>query len=493
MIEHDPARYPIDCLDPVTRDAVKEILSCTGVAEPLAAMSAQAADAISCQGLVAFRNPSTGLVCPANQFFLLVLEPSEWRSTIDDYFMREIYAHDARSMELHAVAQDNYKVELEAWKAAAKGFRGRHASVDPADEKYAQSKDRLEAHQRLEPKPPRLRQHLFQDATKVAILEALEGTGESIGFVTDEADVLYEAGLMRSEGFGNKLFDGDKPLKWRRKKQDLDCRDPKVTVSIMAHPVAFQDRRKKRGKLSRGTGHDARYLVAAPPPKKGTRNVRGLPDNMPALNRFSQRIRARLELREAQLLAGTTAVEVLEFSDEAKKVWFDKVEWLERQQLPGGFFADTAEFASKFMGLAGRVATRQHYARGVPGPILAETLERAVQIVWFHACEFRRFFSEELKAEELRRKASNLKAFLHRHHWLGASQPTEVTKNEVLQGFHPKDVAEFNQLLDILVNEGAISVSKGKPTKITLLIPAFIQAVGPTHGIFYTGPIAPTF
>ena len=133
----------------------------------------------------------------------------------------------------------------------------------------------------------------------------------------------------------------------------------------------------------------------------------------------------------------------------------------------------------------GRTAARLHYFQDLPGQISSETLERAIRIVWFHACEFRRFFSEELKAEELRRKASNLKAFLHRHYWVGPGQPNEVSKNAVLQRFHPKDVAELDQLLDILVDEGAVSLAKGKPTKIYLITPAFIQAVGPIHGIFY--------
>lgn len=261
--------------------------------------------------------------------------------------------------------------------------------------------------------------------------------------------------------------------------------EPKVTVSIMAHPVAFHERRKKRGKLSRGTGHDARYLVAAPSPKKGTRPIRGLPEDMPALNRFSERIRARLELRDAQVRSGTTAVEVLEFSEAAKAVWFDQAAWLEREQGSSGFFADTAEFASKFMGLAGRVAARQHYGEGGSGPISAETLERAVRIVWFHACEFRRFFSEELKAEQLQRRASNLKDYLYRQHFVGPGQLNQVSKNSVLQGFHPKDVSELNQLLDVLVDEGAVSVAKGRPTMITLINQAFVQAVGPSHGVFY--------
>ena len=482
MNTHDPSRYPTNEHYPLMREAINEVLNNTGVPEPLVGMAASIAQTIACQGLVAYRNPATGLVCPVSQFYLLILDSSEWRSTVDSYFMQAVYEHDRRAGLLYKAAKVAYDLDHAVWKTTDKRIRERRPK-DASD--VAEKEEQQRAHLLTEPTPPRLRQYLLQDASKHAIYEALAGDGESVAFVTDEADIIYDSGVMEAEGFSNKLFDGDKPLPWRRKDEFFYCLNPKVTISIMAHPVTFHNRRKKRGKQSRGTGHDARYLVAAPPSKKGTRSVRGLPAERPALNAFTQRMETLLAERDLKVQSGETGVQVLEFSDAAKETWFRQAEWIESQLSPIGFFCDTAEFGSKYMDLAGRTAAKLHYFEGLEGLISAETLGRAIRIVWFHACEFRRFFSEELKAEELRRKASNLKAFLHRHYWLGPGQPNEVSKNAVLQRFHPKDVAELDQLLDILVDEGAVSLAKGKPTKINLITPAFIQAVGPIHGIFY--------
>lgn len=489
MHDHDPSSYPVDDLDLATAEAVREVAKHSGAPLSAIATGAQMAQAIVCQGLVSYRNPSTGFLCPLSQNFLLVLENSERRSTVTKYFMQDIQAHDHRSAAAYGLAMADYQAKHSVWRAMSAGLRDRLRAAKRGGDGIAEAMQQLEDHVRLEPSPPRLRQYLLEEATKASIYEALLGDGESIAFFTDEAETLYESGLLRGEALGNKLFDGDRPLTLRSKGRVLYCANPKATVCVMAHPVSFHNRQKKRGAESRGTGHDARYLVAAPPSTKGSRPVHETPQDFSALGPYRNRLNELMDLRNARIASGTTQGDVLEFSDDAKMRWFEMGRWIESELVPGKFFADTSDFGAKFMDHVGRTAARLHYFQSLPGNISIQTLERAIRIVWFHAKEFRRFYSEQLKAHALQQKAMSLKEYLRRHHWQGAHVVNQVTKNCVLQGFHPKDVAELNQLLDLLEEEGVVSVSKGKPAMITLLSEAFMHGLAPTTGIFYGPPL----
>ena len=489
MLDHDSSSYAVDALDPITAEAVSEVAKHSGAPLAAIATAAQLAQAIVCQALVAYRNPSTGLLCPISQNFLLVLENSERRSTVTKYFMQDIQAHDHRSAAAYGLAMADYQAKHSVWRAMSTGLRDRLRAAKRRGDGIAEAMQELEDHVRFEPSPPRLRQYLLEEATKASIYEALEGDGESIAFFTDEAETLYESGLLRGEALGNKLFDGDRPLTLRSKGRVLYCANPKATVCVMAHPVSFHNRQKKRGPESRGTGHDARYLVAAPPSTKGNRPVHEMPPDFPALEPYRRRLNELMELRNARIASGTSQVEELEFGDDAKARWFGMAQWIESELAPGKFFADTADFGAKFMDHVGRTAARLHYFQGLSGKISDRTLERAIRIVWFHANEFRRFYSEQLKAQALLEKAMSLMDYLRRHHWQGPHIPNQVAKNRILQGFHPKDVAELNQLLAILEEEGVIFVSKGKPAMVTLLSDAFMPGVPATSGIFYGPPL----
>src|SRR5690606_33063492 len=129
-------------------------------------------------------------------------------------------------------------------------------------------------HAKLKPKKPKLRGVVRSDITQRAIMDALEGDGESIVIMTDDGELLFKSGAMTNLGLLNIFWDLPKAMSLDRADQEhVTVMNPRVSLFIMTQEEVLNAYRENRGKLAKGSGHWARYLVGFPRSTKGTRWV----------------------------------------------------------------------------------------------------------------------------------------------------------------------------------------------------------------------------
>lgn len=456
--------YPLDALPRELRLPAGEIQRNTQVPPALAAMSMLGATSLACQGLIDVKLP-TGKVCAVQLNLLCVAISGERKTTVDGYAYGPFYAADLKAATQHRVDLKAYEQELARWKLRGQLLRNpprtRGSNTEP-EEVLAL----LEEHATQEPQKPRLHRFIRQDITSRAIIDALEGTGESIGLITDEGDVLFRGTAMQGLGNLNRAWDSPPLLALDRADDEhVFVSHPRLTVSILTQPAVIRRYLSKHGEEARGSGHLARYLVAWPTSTQGFRYVQPGELIWNYLPSYHTRIAELIEDYLALKVAGPIQRKVLEFNDDAKERWFqlaNKTEWMLR---PGDYFHDMNDFASKAMEIVARVAALFHYVNRDEGKISLDTLERAISIVCWHLEEAKRLFSADFIQPQNQIDAQAICRYLRERVWAGNADTSWIARNDLLRNGPVRDRGRLIAALDVLQSVHAIWITEAPRNK----------------------------
>jgi|JTFN01.1.fsa_nt_gb hypothetical protein len=163
---------------------------------------------------------------------------------------------------------------------------------------------------------------------------------------------------------------------------------------------------------------------------------------------------------------------VVEFSDEAKDVWIKYSIDVERAMLPGGYYADFTDHASKLADNVTRVAGVLHGMNfGLEGEISLETLRQAINICAFYSRKFVETFSEPPQ-EEI--DASKLSGWFQKKRM---SNYRYIRKSFALTHGPIQKASRLDIAITVLANRGEIALldfqkqnSNGRGFKITRVI-----------------------
>lgn len=417
-----PAPYPIDAFLVVVRDAGHELQQNVQAPDALIGMAIVSAITTACQGQIDVKLP-TGRVRPVSQNVLVVAESGERKSTVDSLVFAPFYERDAQTVMMHLAQSDTEKPSKSG-------------------------KERK-----------KLRITMRQDITSRAIMEALQGQGESIALISDEGQVLLQGPAMKNLGLMNRLWDAPKILPLSRARKDhVLVLDPRVSVNLMTQQGPLREYIEKHGNRARHSGHWARYLVGWPASMMGYRLVNHSEASWPCLQAFHARIHELLGKQASMRAGGIVEREVIEFSDDAKARWFvlaNQTEWMLR---PGEFLHDINDFASKVMEILARLAAVMHYFAGEAGKVTLDTLERALAIVSWHVNEYKRLFSIEFAMPQERADAQAVATYLRTHVWHGIGSDSFVAKNHLLRYGPVRTRDRLDPALGVLEYMNAIRV-----------------------------------
>lgn len=241
-----PRRYPIDAFMAVVREAGHEVVRNVQAPDALIGMNLINAMAMACQGLIDVKLP-TGQVRPVSQNLLIVAESGERKSTVSSLLFAPFREADSQALVCHKQKKDLYQAELGTWHAKAKGFRSAISRATSRGLETADLEQQLLDHSSRKPVAPKLRYFLRQDITGKAIMEALEGNGESIAISTDEGHILFKSEAMSHLGLLNRLWDSPETLLRDRADEQLLAMNPRVSVSIMTQHAPLKAFLDKRG------------------------------------------------------------------------------------------------------------------------------------------------------------------------------------------------------------------------------------------------------
>ncbi|CAD0303588.1 DUF3987 domain-containing protein [Xanthomonas hortorum pv. cynarae] len=468
-MQRTPPRYPLDAFLVVAREAGHELVRNVQAPDAMIGMGLINAITMACQGLIDVKMP-TGQVRPVSQNLLIVAESGERKSTVSSLLLEPFRDADAMAMAAHKAKSEQFKAELGSWEAKSKGLR---SAISRAVSKGLES-DELDAqlmeHARRRPQQPKLRYFLRQDITAKAVMEALEGDGESIAITTDEGHLLFKSEAMTHMGLLNRLWDSPEVLlRDRADRESLVAMNPRVSVSIMTQYAPLKAFLDSRGSVAKGSGHWARYLVGWPQSTMGYRRVNGDEAVWEALPIFHARIRQLLERYRTEMESGEIKRETIEFSRDAKERWLDLSDETERMLREGEYFSDINDFAAKVMEIMARLAASIHYFGGELGQITLDTVNRAFEIVRWHVDEYKYMFSPASTAPQDLVDAQALAEYLHSRIWGGPSSDTYVPKNRILRSGPVRDRGRLNDALSLLEMRRAVNVVIGPRDRKTYL------------------------
>jgi hypothetical protein len=472
--------YPLDAFHLIIRNALEEVCRHVQAPDALVGMAFLTTLSVSGQGQIDVRLPS-GQVRPASLNILTVAESGERKTAVDSLVSAPIYSYDEACAKKYQADLAEYHIELRFWKAVDAGIRRqvtkRTQNGEPVDDLYRQ----LSEHAAKAPRKPRLRRIMRHNATERAIMEALDGDGESIAFMSDEGEVILKGGAMNQTGLRNKGWDGARLLAFdRADAESIIARNPRVTVALMVQQAVLRAFVERHGDVTRGSGHWARYLVGWPTSTQGMRFMSYVDPIWVHLPAFHARVTELLENYGRSIDASEAKRAVVEFSNEAKARWIDMVNTTESMVQPWGYLNDIKDFASKAMEIVARVAALLHWFTQQDGKISIDTLNRALMIVEWHLHEFKRIFSPQCAIPQIQVDAQALEHYLYSHYWCNGF--SVGPKNDALKNGPIRPSQRFDTALDYLHELGRVWITVDKKRKRYINLNA--QHFGSKHGAF---------
>lgn len=255
----------------------------------------------------------------------------------------------------------------------------------------AGKEDRAEARAQLQQQIAELREQmpnevfaprLFSgDVTAERLQQLLVEQDERIAIISDEGGVFqimagaYSGGLSSLDVF--LQGHAGAAIRVDRAGRLAHIDRPAVSFGLALQPGILQEHGKTR--RFRDSGLMARFLYAVPRSTVGLRDVRDrrpLPDGVAA--EYERQLFALLD----NVPRPFGAPRVLPFTAQARELWLDLCERMERQQGDGGRFAHIVDWTSKLPGAAARIAALLALAEHGTGlqQIDVEPVRRAVAL-----------------------------------------------------------------------------------------------------------------
>jgi putative DNA primase/helicase len=389
VAEVAPVPYPLDALPQVMREAVEELQGFVKCPVSMVASSALATLSLAGQSLAAVER-TTGLVGPVGIYLLTIAESGERKSTVDRFFKAAILDFEKAEREKAKPLIDRYKYESSVWESKHSGLLDKLRAAAKGGKATQQIEQEIKSLLDDQPQPPKVPRLLYGDTTTEALASNIAKVWPSCGLFSGEAGTVLGGhsmssdAVMRTLAFYNQLWDGS-PFTIDRKGDGAITVDGRCTVWLQTQSEALNEFMLKNGILARNTGFFARFLVDRPVSTQGNRPFVETP-SMPKLAAFNRRI-AQL-LNEPMSIAedGTQCPMLLKFSPEAKTLWVEHYNEVERGIKANGELASIRDCASKSADNVARIAALFQLFMG-RDVISAEAVEGASRIAAWHLKE----------------------------------------------------------------------------------------------------------
>lgn len=468
-----PETYPVDAFPFVARNVITELEGNFKAPQPMIACSVLAAMSAVVQRSAKIKLPYGGEPRPLGLYVLVVAESGEGKTTIEKLISKSLNERDELLEAQYQEELRKFEGDYEVWSSLKKGYIRRLTAARVQNLPTEEWEERLEQHQKDEPKKPKNCRLIRQDLTERALLDAMEGKGASLAVMSDEAEIIFRSPLLQKNGVLNKAWDGGPLVFDRAKGVSFAARDIRLTASLMTQPAVIQDYLRRRGEMARGTGFFARFLMCCPQSMKGYRYNSGSDPSWISLGEFHRRTS---KLIESQIFDHfEDCYLVLEFDDDARDTWFNFINNIEADMRPGMFLDDISDFASKAGEMVARIAGIFHVFSGQTGWISNDTVQRAIRIMKYHIMEFKKLFSDSFKIPEWEVDANAVLRYLHRNFY--SFQIGLVSRNDLYRCGPVRDRARFATALTVLGERRFIWIGlMGKKKQVVNLnLPMFQQ------------------
>ena len=475
----DPEPYPLDALPDTLRAAVDEVHAF--VKSPLSMVVAAALSALSLsiQQHVDVKRDEK-LTGPTGLFLLTIAESGERKSTVDGFFTTAVKEYEAEQAELAKPFVKQYLTAMGAWEAKSAGVKDKIRQLAKEGKPTADSEALLYDLEINKPERPRVPRILHEDVTPEELARFLAKEWPSGGVVSAEGGIVFGShgmgkdSAVRNLATLNKLWDGGTVIVGRKSTDSFTVKGARLTMALQVQEQTIRSFFKQTGDLARGTGFMARFLISWPDSTQGYRPFTSAPKDWPALAVFNKRVSALLNIPAPIDENGELHPVMMDLSPDAKALWVEFHDAIERELASGGDLHQVRDVASKTADNAVRLAALfQAFERGISGQIEAHYFERAANIAAWHLSESRRFLSEFALPDELA-ASMRLDAWLIEH--CRINQTLEVSKRDARRFGPIRDGAMFDYAVKDMVDLDRIRVIKVDKKTSIRLNPGLLEA-----------------
>lgn len=407
------APYPLHALPADLQALVKEIQQYYQAPIPMIATCALSILSAAGQALADVDIDGT-LSKPLSLFTLIVAESGERKSEIDKVLSKPLHEWERQQLEDRADEINAARAEHKAWEAAKRGIEKRIETLASKDQDFSQAKEKLAELEANPPLAPLIPDLIMQDQTPEGMAKALKRY-PSICLLSSEAAVVLGGHGMgkdsasRNQGMMNDLWSGQ-PIKITRAMAESFSLHGRRLSAGLAVQQSVLSAFAKDG-AARGIGFFARFLITQPDSTKGTRFYKA-PSEWRHLSAWRDRIHALLNTPLQIDPDNALQPHLLQLAPDAKQLWIEGYNAIERELGPFGEFADVGDVASKSADNAARIAGLLHlYQHGLVGRVTADEMRCGLALALWHLNESKRYFTKA-KTDEKTLLAARLEQWL---------------------------------------------------------------------------------
>ncbi len=307
---------------------------------------------------------------------------------------------------------------------------------------------------------------ILRDVTPEGIAWHLHTLYPSAGLMSDEGGQIVNGRAADQLPMLNVLWDGGDLKVNRKESESFTVRNARFTVSVMLQSRTFDKFLERKGQLARDNGFLARVLICKPQSMQGQRPISTIEQaKFPKLEVFQSRMSDLLE--KTHLRGGDRGVraKTLEFSPDAKMLWVDFANHIERNLNPGGLYVTARDAASKTAENVARMAALFHHFEGRSGEIQRDSVDQALQICEWYLREFVRIFCPPPPLAQYEADAMTLDAWLRNNF---ASNGIYMVKRNFLLQCGPASVrskARLDPAIGVLTHFGKIRLVQEPKTR----------------------------
>lgn len=372
-------------------NAISDVSAMTQAPLPMIYLTALSTASTALQWGVNVKTP-TGKVSPISIMALTIAESGERKSTVENAFTKGVKSFEKKDRENHKILMEEYDFKMDLHNRKTTYIKSK---VDLSDNETCDKMLRdLLANEKNKPDTPPINLTIFEDCTIEALLSELNENVPNGFLGSSEGGILLNSKAMGKTAHLNSIWSGDDVTVSRKSAETFSLTGGRLTVHIMAQKSVLERFLKHSKDDVRGNGFLSRFLFCAPNSTCGSRQSNGAVYSQEGLTAFIDR--TSLLLEESTNL---TNKKTIEFSNEAKKIWFDVSNDIELKMRSDGVFYNVKDHASKLAENIARVAAIIHCFEGYTDEyISAETLADSIALISYFSNQFTTFFNAPPKA-----------------------------------------------------------------------------------------------
>lgn len=477
MNGYQHSRYPLDALPVPLGGAVHDVYAMDMVPIEVAAAALLTAASCASQRTAKVRLPLSGAIRPCSVSFFGSLASGGGKTAALGRAMASI---EEIAESLSTEYEENmrcYRAKHQLWsKRLRKQLQMGACEEDAGTE--------LQNLYEQEPIKPRRAPLISTNATERALLDAVEGTGQSICMVVDEGEVLLKDRFIESIGSLNSAWSGG-PLRLAQANgKQMQAHDIRLAMTFFVQPHIFEDPRwKKRLHAFRGSGFLGRFLVFSAHSLQGFRFRNDQPPSTNHLESFHRRIRQLMQQSLSSSSPQGVNDKVYDFDPVAARRYIEIGNEIESLTQQNQWLHDFADFSAKALENIARLAALFHHFKGGGDYIGIESVQSAHHVVLFHLYEAVRMFHS---ATQEQRDAQVLSKYMHK--MFMSFGKTCFAKNEVLRNGPLRSSVRLEAALAVLSYSRQVALSTDLRGKhyISIFLPSMGAHLGQTMNVQQT-------